>query len=191
MNETITNKHDHPPYKSTERKGVKIGILSMITPAIPAWIAENKWARLRFDDMEETARKWMKVIREDEKADVVIGVFHAGQNAIKLSDKYNENASLNVALTVPGFDAVMMGHDHRPERKQLVNAVGDTVWVVNPANDGNLLSELSLIATLKDGKVTGTTITNELVDINNYEVDDEFIALFALQFKDVTEFVSK
>lgn len=46
------------PYKVLEREGVKIVVLGMITPAIPAWLSENLWKGLRFDDMEETARKW-------------------------------------------------------------------------------------------------------------------------------------
>ena len=64
-----------------ERDGVKIVVLGMITPAIPVWLSENLWKGLRFDDMEETARKWMKIIREQEKPDLVIGMFHAGQDA--------------------------------------------------------------------------------------------------------------
>ena len=75
--DTSTGKTHLPPYKVLERDGVKIVVLGMITPAIPAWLSENLWKGLRFDDMEETARKWMKIIRETEKPDLVIGLFHA------------------------------------------------------------------------------------------------------------------
>ena len=60
--ETATGETHLPPYRVLERDGVKIVVLGMITPAIPAWLSENLWQGLRFDDMEETARKWMKVI---------------------------------------------------------------------------------------------------------------------------------
>ena len=60
---------------------------------------ENLWKGLRFDDMEETARKWMKIIREQEKPDLVIGMFHAGQDAQLMGGKYRENASVEVAAT--------------------------------------------------------------------------------------------
>lgn len=62
--DTSTGKPHLAPYKVLERDGVKIVVLGMITPAIPAWLSENLWKGLRFDDMEETARKWMKIIRE-------------------------------------------------------------------------------------------------------------------------------
>ena len=35
-------------------------------------------------------RKWMKIIREQEKPDLVIGMFHAGQDAQLMGGKYRE-----------------------------------------------------------------------------------------------------
>lgn len=86
---------------------MKIVVLGMITPAIPAWLSENLWQGLRFDDMEETARKWMRIIREKiGSGDRVVSY---RTNAFVMSGRYNENASLNVAKNVPGFDMVLMG----------------------------------------------------------------------------------
>lgn len=117
--DTVTGKTHFKPYEVLERDGVKIVVLGMITPAIPVWLSENLWKGLRFDDMEETARKWMKIIREKENPDLVIGIFHAGQDALLMGGKYRENASLEVARNVPGFDIVLMGHDHTRELKKI------------------------------------------------------------------------
>ena len=73
------------PYEVFERDGVKIVVLGMITPAIPVWLPETLWQGLYFADMEETARKWMKIIQEKEKPDVVVGIFHAGNEARTMS----------------------------------------------------------------------------------------------------------
>ena len=51
--DTVTGKTHFKPYEVLERDGVKIVVLGMITPAIPAWLSENLWSGLRFDDMEE------------------------------------------------------------------------------------------------------------------------------------------
>ncbi len=134
--DTATGETHFKPYEVLERDGVKIVILGMITPAIPAWLSRESVEGLRFDDMEETARKWMKVIREKENPDLMIGLFHAGQEAFKMSGKYNENASLNVAKNVPGFDIVLMGHDHSRECKKVVNVAGDSVLIIDPASNG-------------------------------------------------------
>lgn len=54
-----------------------------------------------------------------EKPDLVIGIFHAGQDALLMGGKYRENASVEVARNVPGFDIVLMGHDHARELKKI------------------------------------------------------------------------
>ena len=56
------------PYTTIERGGVKIAVLGLITPAIPQWLPEKIWSGMRFDDMIETAQKWVKKIRETRTA---------------------------------------------------------------------------------------------------------------------------
>lgn len=189
--DTSTGKTHLPPYKVFERDGVKIVVLGMITPAIPAWVSENLWKGLRFDDMEETAHKWMKVIREKEKPDLVIGLFHAGKEAFKMLGKYNENASLSIAKNVPGFDIVLMGHDHTRECKKVMNVAGDSVLIIDPASNGVVISNVDVTLQLKDGKVLSKDIKGELVPTADYGVSDEFVNHFASQYESVQNFVSK
>ena len=186
-----TGKPHLASYKVLERDGVKIVVLGMITPAIPAWLSENLWKGLRFDDMEETARKWMKIIREKENPDLVIGLFHAGQEAFKMSGKYNENASLNVAKNVPGFDIVLMGHDHARECKKVMNVAGDSVLIIDPASNGIVLSNVDVTLKLKDGKVQSKDIKGELTETEAYGISEDFMKRFAPQYETVQKFVSK
>ena len=189
--DTSTGQPHLAPYKVLERDGVKIVVLGMITPAIPAWLSENLWKGLRFDDMEETARKWMKVIREKENPDLVIGLFHAGQEAFKMSGKYNENASLNVAKNVPGFDIVLMGHDHSRECKKVMNVAGDSVLIIDPASNGIVLSNVDVTLKLKDGKVRSKDIKGVLTETKDYGISEDFMKHFAPQYDTVRNFVSK
>lgn len=189
--DTSTGKTHLSPYKVLERDSVKIVILGMITPAIPAWLSENLWSGLRFDDMEETARKWMKIIREKENPDLVIGLFHAGQEAFKMSGKYNENASLQVAKNVPGFDIVLMGHDHARECKKIVNVEGDSVLIIDPASNGVVLSNVDIALKLKDGKIQHKDIKGVLIETKDFGVSEDFIKHFAPQYEAVQNFVSK
>ena len=189
--DTTTGEPFLPPYKLVERDGVKVAILGMITPGIPAWLPENLWKGLRFDDMEETARKWIPIIQEKESPDVIVGLFHTGQRAVKLADTYNENAAVDVVTRVPGFDIVLIGHDHAADSKKVVNVVGDSVWVINPANDANLVGDVTIKATIKDGKVVDKQIEGKLTSTNDYPISEEFVAAFTPQFDVVKEFVSK
>lgn len=189
--DTSTGETHLVPYQVLVRDGVKIVVLGMITPAIPAWLSENLWKGLRFDDMEETARKWMNIIKEKENPDLVIGLFHAGQEAFKMSGKYNENASLNVARNVPGFDIVLMGHDHARECKKIANVAGDSVLIMDPASNAVVLSNVDVTLKLKDDKVVGKDIKGALLPTEQYGVNDDFMKHFDTQYKAVQDFVSK
>ncbi|MEG1562457.1 MAG: metallophosphoesterase, partial [Bacteroides sp.] len=189
--ETATGKTYLNPYQVVKRNGVKVVILGMITPVIPVWLPENLWQGLRFDDMEDTARYWMKVIQEKEHPDLVVGLFHSGQDAMLMGDKYRENASLNVAKNVPGFDIVMMGHDHARECKKIVNVAGDSVLIVDPASDGIVVANVEATFQLKKGKVQSKQVSGKLTEVKSYGISQEFMKRFAPQQKRVQCFVSK
>lgn len=174
-----------------ERDGVKIVVLGMITPAIPVWLSENLWQGLRFDDMEDTARKWMKTIREKEKPDLIIGMFHAGQDALLMGGKYRENASIDVARNVPGFDIVLMGHDHARECKKVVNVEGDSVLVIDPASNGLVVSDIDVTLKLRNGKVVDKKIEGRLSDTKDYGISEDFMKHFTPQYGTIQDFVSK
>lgn len=179
------------PYQILERDGVKIAVLGMITPAIPTWLPERLWKGLLFDDMETQAKKWMKVIKEKENPDIIVGLFHAGKNAMRIAGKYNEDASVTIAKNVPGFDVVMFGHDHATECSKVVNVNGDSVLVINPANNAFRVGNVDITLTLDKGKVVDKKVDGELTDIRKYRVSEEYMKKFAPQYDAVHKFVSK
>lgn len=186
-----TQKPYLAPYKIFKKSGIKIAVLGMITPGIPAWLPESLWHGLRFDDMELTARKWIKIIQDKEHPDIIIGLFHAGQSGNLLSGKYNENPSLLVAENVPGFNIVLMGHDHIRECKKILNVAGDSVLIMDPANNGNVVSEIDIRLTKRGKKILNKEISGKLTDMNKYEPDPCFLDKFNAQYNAVNNFVSK
>lgn len=189
--DTATGKTHLKPYVVLEREGVKIAVLGMITPAIPMWLSENLWPGLRFEDMEAAARKWIPFIREQEKPDVIIGLFHAGKNAVWMGGKYRDNASVEVASRVPGFDVVLAGHDHVRACFKVANEAGDSVLVVNPANNAVTVGDVEITLTLRGGKVTDKLVEGRLTDVGALEPSPEFMQHFAGQYDAIQAFVSK
>lgn len=189
--DTATGKTHLKPYVVLEREGVKIAVLGMITPAIPMWLSENLWPELRFEDMETAARKWIPFIREQEKPDVIIGLFHAGKNAVWMGGKYRDNASVEVASRVPGFDVVLAGHDHARACFKVANEAGDSVLVVNPANNAVTVGDVEITLTLRGGKVTDKLVEGRLTDVGALEPSPEFMQHFAGQYDAIQAFVSK
>lgn len=188
--DTKTNKPYLPPYKVLEREGVKVAVLGMITPAIPSWLPEQLWSGLRFDDMETTARHWVKIIKEKEKPDIIIGLFHAGPEGNQLGDAI-ENGSEIVARNVPGFDVVFMGHDHQRHCRKVVNAAGDSVLITGPSNAARCVSDVMIKVVKKNGKLVKKEISGQITELDAYPVDQTFMKTFDPQYRATLDFVSR
>jgi len=179
-----------PPYQVFERDGVKIAVLGMITPAIPSWLPERLWSGLHFQDMKQCAEHWVKVIQETEQPDVLVGLFHAGQGSNTLGAVV-ENPSMDIAREVPGFDVLLIGHDHTRACSRIANVAGDSVWVLNPANKALYTADVTLQLTLKKGKVVKKHIEGHLESMEKYPVDERYMQTFQPQFDAVSQYVGR
>ena len=188
--DTKNNKPYLPPYKVLEREGVKVAVLGMITPAIPSWLPEQLWSGLRFDDMETTARYWVKIIKEKENPDIIIGLFHAGPEGNQLGDAI-ENGSEIVARNVPGFDVVFMGHDHQRHCRKVVNAAGDSVLITGPSNAARCVSDVTIKVVKKNGKLVKKEVLGQITELDAYPVDQAFMKTFDPQYRATLDFVSR
>ncbi len=185
--DTRTGKPYLKPYTILQRNGIRIAVIGLLTPAIPNWLDENLWQGLRFDEMVACARKWVRVVKEEEKADVVIGLFHSGKEGGITTPAYQENASLAVAKEVPGFDVVFYGHDHTRFSGTVINTAGNEVVCLDPANNAMSVSEADVQLVKRKGKWVVSNRSGKLTDITPLPVDDDFVA----QFKDFNETVKQ
>ncbi|MDR2064965.1 MAG: bifunctional metallophosphatase/5'-nucleotidase [Prevotellaceae bacterium] len=192
---TSDGKPYFEPYAIIRRKGVKIAVLGMITPGIPKWLPNSIWEGIEFRDMVETAEYWIKEIRSRENPHLILGLFHSGYDFNREgenADTYNnENASVLVAQKVPGFDAIFIGHDHDKFCKKICNTAGDSVLIIDPQNEGKLVSKVRINIKIKGSKVIEKKINGNLIETKNFEPDSSFIAEFKPNFDAVKRFVSR
>lgn len=180
------------PYKIFNIDGLRIAVLGMITPGIPGWLPENLWEGLEFEDMVETAFRWIPYIREVENPHVVVGLFHSGRDESKLVADIAENQSLLVAKEVPGFDVVLMGHDHSAFLDFVENEDGHTVMAANPASNADRVVVLDITVTLDENdNLVDFKIKGDVRPVRNYEPSAAFLETFAPQRKAVEDFVNK
>lgn len=185
-----TGKPHLNPYTILERDGVKIAILGLLTPAIPNWVPENLWNGLKFEDMASCARKWMKYIQENEKPDVVIGLFHSGYDAGIVTEEYRENATMQIAKEVPGFDVIFYGHDHVRHVETVKNIEGKEVVLIDPANNAMYVADTEIIVTRTGNKVS-TKVSAKLENISEQPIDEAFMKRFQSEYQEVNKFVNK
>ncbi len=179
------------PYTILDRDGVKIAVIGMLTPAIPNWLNESLWNGLRFDEMVKTARYWVDYLQKNEHPDVIIGLFHSGKDGGIKTANYAEDASLEVAKQVPGFDLILYGHDHTRHRDVVENIRGEKVLCLDPSCNAYLVSD-AMITIKKDGrKIVRKDVTGDLVDISKQAIDADYMAHFKPEIDSVNAFVNR
>ncbi|SCG81870.1 2',3'-cyclic-nucleotide 2'-phosphodiesterase [Proteiniborus sp. DW1] len=112
------------PYAIKEVAGVKVGILGFTHPNVQVW-DKDKVTELEFKSMAEEAKKYIKILKEEEKVDIIVGTAHAG-----LEGGYPDGGdSVRVLIEKnPEIDALIIGHDHINLHEVIGNtAVGASV----------------------------------------------------------------
>jgi len=124
-----TSATHYQPYIVKEVEGVRIGVLGLTTPGIPNWENVPNYAGLEFKETVSEAKKWVTILHDKEKVDVVAITMHMGieedlrTGITNPSQVPNENAAIAIARQVPGIDVILMGHTHRDVPSLIVNGV--------------------------------------------------------------------
>lgn len=181
------------PYTIIEKEGIKIAVLGLITPAIPKWLPEKIWSGMHFEELEASASKWMKIIKEKEQPDLVIGLFHSGMGELENNkSQVKENASWQVAKNIPGFDIIVCGHDHQETIKWVENVEKHKVVIVNPKSKCQFLADVRINFELNaDKKSYSKQIEPQLIDVKALPVSKAFEERFKPSFQEVKDYVSR
>lgn len=124
-----TNTTHYKPYLIKDVAGARVGILGLTTPGIPNWENVPNYVGLEFHEPLVAAKKWVPIMREKERADVVVIAMHMGieedlrTGEINPGQVPNENQALTIAKQVPGVDLIFMGHTHRDIPSLYINGV--------------------------------------------------------------------
>ena len=124
-----TDKTHYQPYTIKEISGVRVGILGLTTPGVPVWENIQNYAGLDFREPVNEARKWVSVLREKERVDLVVIAMHMGLEEDLRTGEINpaqvpdENRAVAIARQVSGVDVIFMGHTHRDVPALSLNGV--------------------------------------------------------------------
>lgn len=124
-----TDRAHYRPYIVKEISGVRVGILGLTTPGVPFWENIQNYAGLDFREPVNEVRKWVSILREKERVDVVVIAMHMGleedlrTGVINPGQVPDENRAVSIARQVPGVDVIFMGHTHRDVPALSLNGV--------------------------------------------------------------------
>jgi 2',3'-cyclic-nucleotide 2'-phosphodiesterase (5'-nucleotidase family) len=169
--------------------GVKVAIIGLTTPAVPVWEKPEHFSGYRFEIATVAVEKALAELRP-QKPDLVIVAAHMGlgrdprSGRKTIDDAPNENQIYDLALTVPGVDAIVFGHTHQELSELMVNGV----LLAQPKNWGFSLAALDFELESRPGggfsvvKKSGRTIQSR----NGIAPDPEILRI-ARPYHEMTE----
>ena len=174
------------PYVMFNRDGIKIAVIGLITPGVPSWLSEQLWSGLRFEDAVTSARKWIDIVKKQERPDLIVGLFHTGVNDHSLTNGSRNDATADIARMVPGFDIIFYGHDHTTHYEEITSSDGSKTLIVNPANNAMRVADAEIEVSKKGEK----KINVNIVDVANRSIDSKYMAAFDSQINEVKKYVT-
>ncbi|WP_026882002.1 bifunctional metallophosphatase/5'-nucleotidase [Clostridium akagii] len=125
--------------------GVRVGILGLTTKYIPNWENPDIISDLNFLDVVEAAKKWIEILKQDEKVDLVIVSYHGGfernLQTGEVGEKLTgENQAYQLCMEVEGIDVLLTGHQHRYIENKIINGV----VVVQPGSGAKAIGRVEV-----------------------------------------------
>ena len=158
------------PYVLKKIAGKTIAIIGVVTQHIPYWEAPDNIRDMYFADAFDTLRNTVNILKEKEKPDYIIAVYHGGFEKDPVTEETkekqtDENEGYRMARDIKGIDILISGHHHR----KLCGKLHDTYYT-QPADKGTYLSCVTI------DTVTGE-ITPELLSLEDVEPDPAILEL--------------
>ncbi len=176
------------PYHVIERGGVRIGLFGILGKDAQV---DTPFAKpVTFGDPIASSREMVEILRNREKADLIVVLSHAGTSPVK---EHSEDE--NLAREVPGIDVIISGHTHTVLPRPI--AVGKTL-IVSAGCYGAYLGRLVLDFRPGNGSTAAgyelKPIVSEIPDdqvlagrIADFKraVDREYLSAFGIRFDQV------
>lgn len=130
--------------------GVRVGLLGLgIRPQ--GLITDDNFKPLKYLDPVSMARSAVKLLREQERCQMVLGMSHLGYYENPKGDEVGDS---QVAAQVDGIDFIASGHTHTFMEKPVLqkNPSGNDTVIFQVGRSGIYVGRVDF--TLRDGKVT-------------------------------------
>ncbi|WP_207695793.1 2',3'-cyclic-nucleotide 2'-phosphodiesterase/3'-nucleotidase [Enterococcus sp. DIV0212c] len=168
----LNNQQIFDPYTIIERGSLKVGIIGVITSAMPQITDYNQIKELKFINVIETLKHWVPLVRE--KVDVLIVSYHGGIERDMLTGQptqydTGEDQTYRIISEMTGIDGIICGHQHRNNAGILENTA-----FVQPGYRGNYIGELTF--SMQDKQIIdkkACLISTEKYPVTSYQLYDE------------------
>ncbi|MEU4116289.1 5'-nucleotidase C-terminal domain-containing protein [Kitasatospora sp. NPDC028055] len=174
---------------------IKVGILGLTNPGIAIWDKANVAGQMVFPGIVETAAKYVPRMKA-AGADVIVVSAHSGiDEPTTYGDQlpWPEDASGEMAETVPDIDAVLVGHTHKEVAQRLIvnKKTGRTVVLSEPLCWGQRLSCFDFEVEFVDGHWKVASVSSRVLNSNTVPENPEISNAIVGQHKKVVAYVNQ
>lgn len=169
--------------------GVKIAIVGVTTPSIPMWEEPSNFKGYSFAPIRDTVARVVADLKATQHPALIVVAAHSGlghdikTGAAEAGELAGENAMYEVAMSVPGVDAVVFGHTHN----QLASAEVNGVLLMQPKNWGMSLGRMDFTLEGSEGNWAVRSKRSRLLPANDTTVPDPAILALAGPYQEVAE----
>ncbi len=179
------------PFVIKEMGQLKVGLLGLVTPNIPGWEEPAHYEGLAFQPMDEAARHWVSILREDEGCDLVIVLAHTGFEVDLETGETDGTGYENYGdrlAQVPGIDLLLTGHAHQNLPPRLLH---DAI-VSQPSSRARVMTRIDLeMARDEHGNWYIAQWEGDNIDLGDSEIDQEFVEIFDVQHQQVVKALAR
>jgi len=158
-------------YIVIERAGLRFGIFGLLGKE--AQFYTGGAGAVKFADPIESAQGVVKLLREAEKADVIVALSHGGVEKGK-DGRFTDGEDVRLPKAVPGIDVVIGAHSHTELHEAII--VNGRTPVVQTGKYGENLGEL--VINLEGGKLSVESYRLYPIDdtiVGERTIEDEIV----------------
>lgn len=169
ITELKTPKTLFKPYTVIIRDKKRIAVLALTTKGTSKALKPEEKLSTIVEPMLTSAEKWIATIKEKEKPDAIIGLFHEGIDTSK-----------EIAQKVDGFDIIFTGHDHLEHNITVTNQYGKKVLVLGSQDRADSFVKAQIV--IKGSKKAGTGGT-----VKTGKIKDEWLISALKKYFELSE----
>jgi 2',3'-cyclic-nucleotide 2'-phosphodiesterase/3'-nucleotidase len=181
---------------------VRVGIIGLITPAVPSWEDPENYAGFEFLAPVPVAQREARRLRQDEHCDVIVLLAHSGleRDTAAVSpargartpspdaasdDTPDENWGYRLATQVPDADVVVLGHTH----VQIPSLQIGTVIAAQAGKSAECLGRIDLTLQRADSTARWTIVSrrSRLVPVTDATPANAALSAFAAPYDLATQ----